>query len=43
MSDKPLAPATLAAQGLGFIEPITKAVVQPIHLSTTFERDPDNQ
>ncbi len=43
MSDRPLAPATLAAQGLGFIEPVTKAVVQPIHVSTTFERDADNQ
>ncbi len=43
MSDHPLAPATLAAQGLGFIEPVTKAIVQPIHVSTTFERDPDNQ
>lgn len=41
--NKPLAPATLAAQGLGFIEPVTKAVVQPIHVSTTYERDPDNQ
>lgn len=38
-----LAPATLAAQGLGLIEPITKAVVPPIHVSTTFERDSDNQ
>ena len=43
MSDRPLAPATLAAQGLGFIEPVTKGVVQPIHVSTTFERDADNQ
>lgn len=43
MPDHSLAPATLAAQGLGFIEPITKAIVQPIHVSTTFERDPDNQ
>ncbi len=43
MPDHPLAPATLAAQGLGFIEPVTKAVVQPIHVSTTFERDADNQ
>ena len=43
MSDRPLAPATLAAQGLGFIEPITKGIVQPIHVSTTFERDADNQ
>lgn len=43
MSDKSLAPATLAAQGLGFIEPLTRSVVQPIHVSTTYERDPDNQ
>lgn len=43
MPDHSLAPATLAAQGLGFIEPVTKAVVQPIHVSTTFERDADNQ
>lgn len=43
MSDQRLAPATLAAQGLGLIEPATKAVVQPIHVSTTFERDADNQ
>lgn len=43
MSDQRLAPATLAAQGLGLIEPVTKAVVQPIHVSTTFERDADNE
>ena len=43
MSNQRLAPATLAAQGLGMIEPVTKAVVQPIHVSTTFERDADNQ
>lgn len=42
MSNKTLAPATLAAQGLGMIEPVTKGIVQPIHLSTTFERDADN-
>src|SRR2546426_3003507 len=43
MSYQPLTPATLAAQGLGFIEPVTKSVVQPIHVSTTYERDADNQ
>ncbi|MFM9960440.1 MAG: trans-sulfuration enzyme family protein [Planctomycetaceae bacterium] len=43
MTPKPLSPATLAAQGLGFIEPVTKAVVQPIHVSTTFERDANNE
>src|SRR4051794_8549224 len=33
---------SLAAQALGAIEPVTKAVVQPIHLATTFIRDEDN-
>ena len=36
-------PATLAAQGLGWIDEATKALIPPIHLSTTFIRDPDNQ
>jgi cystathionine gamma-synthase len=35
-------PRSLAAQALGRIEPVTKAVVPPLHLSTTFVRDPDN-
>jgi cystathionine gamma-synthase len=34
---------SLAAQALGGIEPVTKAVVQPIHLATTFIRDEDNR
>jgi cystathionine gamma-synthase len=34
---------TLAAQALGFVEPATKAVVPPLHVATTFVRDPDNQ
>ena len=34
---------TLAAQALGLVEPVTKAVVPPIHLATTFMRDPDNE
>ena len=34
---------TLAAQALGAVEPVTRAVVPPIHLATTFVRDPDNQ
>ncbi|MDB5511174.1 MAG: cystathionine gamma-synthase [Enterovirga sp.] len=33
---------SLAAQALGRIDPITKAVVPPIHLATTYIRDPDN-
>ncbi len=36
-------PRTLAAQALGSIEPSTKAVVPPVHVTTTFVRDPDNQ
>jgi cystathionine gamma-synthase len=36
-------PDTLCAQAMGWIEPTTKALVSPVHLSTTFERDPDNE
>ena len=43
MPQRPLAPASLAAQGLGWIEPTTKAIVSPIHASSTFQRDDDNQ
>ena len=38
----PLSPRTLAAQALGLIDERTRAIVPPIHLATTFERDPDN-
>ena len=37
-----LAPATRAAQALGQIDAATRAVVSPIHVATTFIRDPDN-
>jgi cystathionine gamma-synthase len=44
MSDKrSMQPRTIAAQALGVIEPETKGVAVPIHVSTTFIRDPDNQ
>src|SRR5579871_2091906 len=36
-------PATLAAQGLGWVDDATKAVIPPVHMSTTYLRDPDNQ
>ena len=36
-------PRTLAAQALGRIDETTRAVVPPIHVATTFIRDPDNQ
>ena len=34
---------TLAAQALGHIDEATRAVVPPIHITSTFIRDPDNQ
>jgi cystathionine gamma-synthase len=43
MPDRPLKPRTIAAQALGAIEPQTRAVALPVHVSTTFIRDPDNQ
>jgi cystathionine gamma-synthase len=36
-------PATMAAQALGWIDQSTKALIPPVHPSTTFIRDPDNQ
>jgi cystathionine gamma-synthase len=36
-------PETLAAQALGWIDEKTRAVSPPLHVSSTFERDPDNQ
>jgi cystathionine gamma-synthase len=39
----PLKPRTLAVQALGADDPQTKAVVPPVHVATTFIRDPDNQ
>lgn len=38
-----LKPRTLAVQALGADDPATKAVVPPVHVATTFIRDPDNQ
>ena len=39
----PLAPETLAAQALGWIDEQTKAIVPPLHASSTYVRDEDNQ
>jgi cystathionine gamma-synthase len=36
-------PASLAAQALGWIDSKTGAISPPIHMSSTFQRDPDNQ
>jgi cystathionine gamma-synthase len=38
-----LGPETIAAQAGGTIDPVTGALVPPIHVATTFVRDADNQ
>jgi cystathionine gamma-synthase len=43
MTGKPLSPASVAAQAMGWIEPTTRAVVPPIHMASTFQRDEDNR
>jgi cystathionine gamma-synthase len=35
-------PASLAAQALGWVDEHTRAVSPPLHLSSTYQRDPDN-
>ncbi|WP_353181788.1 aminotransferase class V-fold PLP-dependent enzyme [Bosea sp. (in: a-proteobacteria)] len=42
MSRKSWSPRSLAAQAMGKVDPVTKAVVPPIHVATTYIRDPDN-
>jgi len=36
-------PETIAAQALGWIDEATRAITPPIHVSSTYLRDPDNQ
>ncbi len=36
-------PDSIAAQALGWIDEATRAVIPPIHVSSTYLRDPDNQ
>jgi len=43
MDPKTTHPDTIAAQALGWIDERTRAVTPPIHLSSTYLRDPDNQ
>ncbi len=43
MTSNSTSPETLCAQAMGWIEPTTKAIVQPVHVATTYLRDPDNQ
>ena len=42
MGHPPIKPETLAARALGRIDPDTGAINPPLHLSSTFERAPDN-
>ena len=43
MTDKTHHPDTIAAQALGWIDERTRAVIPPLHVSTTYLRDEDNQ
>ena len=43
MAFEQMKPATIAAQGLGWIDDKTRAVAPPIHMSSTYIRDEDNQ
>jgi cystathionine gamma-synthase len=36
-------PETVCAQAMGWIDETTKAIVQPVHVSTTYLRDEDNE
>src|SRR6187200_1573236 len=36
-------PESIAAQALGWIDEATRAITPPIHVSTTYIRDPDNK
>ncbi len=42
MKGKNYSAASLAAQSMGWIDPVTKAVVPPIHMASTYQRDEDN-
>jgi len=43
MTDTPrYSKRSLAAQAMGHVDPVTKAVVPPIHVATTYVRDEDN-
>jgi cystathionine gamma-synthase len=43
MDAKKLQPESIAAQALGWIDDKTRAITPPIHVSSTYLRDPDNQ
>ena len=43
MNEKSVKPESIAAQALGWVDGATRAIAPPIHTSTTFIRDPDNE
>jgi len=43
MDNRTARPETIAAQGLGWIDDKTRAITPPIHVSSTYLRDEDNQ
>ena len=43
MDAKTARPETIAAQALGRVDEATRAIIPPVHVSTTYLRDPDNQ
>jgi cystathionine gamma-synthase len=43
MTSNSNSPETLCAQAMGWIDETTKSIVQPVHLSTTYLRDEDNE
>ena len=43
MDPRQVHPDTIAAQALGQVDERTRAIIPPIHVATTFLRDPDNQ
>ena len=43
MDPKTVRPDTIAAQALGWVDERTRAIIPPIHVSSTYLRDPDNQ
>ena len=43
MDAKNMKPESIAAQALGWVDEVTKAIAPPIHTATTYLRDVDNQ
>jgi cystathionine gamma-synthase len=43
MTSNSNSPETLCAQAMGWIDETTKAIVQPVHMATTYLRDEDNE